>query len=83
MPLVLVIVYLNVTEVVLTAEGDRTRLVLEYRGIALDELAAHGAGWQAHLEDLAAYLAGRPTSTWKDRWLELTPAYERLAEPLL
>ena len=31
----------------LTAEGDKTRLVVENRGIALDELHFHGAGWQA------------------------------------
>ena len=41
----------------LSAEGDRTRLVVEDRGLAVDKLHFHGAGWQAHLEDLRRALA--------------------------
>jgi uncharacterized protein YndB with AHSA1/START domain len=59
----------------LVPDGDQTRLVLEERGLPLDEAAAHGAGWQAHFEDLAAHLAGRPRADWRTRWTELTPAY--------
>ena len=65
----------TVIEAVLAAEGDRTRLVVEERGIPLAELAAHGAGWQAHLEDLAAQGAGREPADWRTRWNELTPSY--------
>ena len=36
----------------LTEEGSRTRLVVEERGLPRDALYLHGAGWQAHLEDL-------------------------------
>jgi uncharacterized protein YndB with AHSA1/START domain len=61
----------------LTAEGARTRLVVEERGLPLDELHFHGAGWQAHLEDLARLLDGN-SSNWKARWTELTPAYETM-----
>lgn len=61
----------------LTAEGDRTRLVVEERGLALDTIHFHGAGWQAHLEDLGRSLSGG-TSDWKARWNELTPAYEAI-----
>jgi hypothetical protein len=43
----------------------------------LAEIRLHGAGWQAHLEDLGRSLAGQPSS-WKQRWEELTPAYENL-----
>jgi uncharacterized protein YndB with AHSA1/START domain len=67
-----------VIEAVLTAEGDGTRLVIEERGLPLDVLYKHGAGWQAHIEDLGRHLAG-DSSTWKTRWEELTPAYESLA----
>ena len=66
-----------VIEAVLTAEGERTRLVVEERGLPLDVLYGHGAGWQAHLEDLGRYLAGEE-SNWKARWTELSPAYEAL-----
>jgi uncharacterized protein YndB with AHSA1/START domain len=59
----------------LIPDGDRTRLVVEERGLPLNEAADHGAGWQAHVEDLAAHLAGRPRADWRTRWAELTPAY--------
>jgi uncharacterized protein YndB with AHSA1/START domain len=61
----------------LSEEGDRTRLVVEERGLPLDKIHFHGAGWQAHLEDLRRSLSGE-SSTWKARWTELTPAYETM-----
>ena len=67
-----------VIEAVLTGEGERTRLVVEERGLPLDVLYKHGAGWQAHIEDLGRYLAGGQ-SNWKARWTELTPEYQSLA----
>ena len=72
----------TVIEAELVAEGDQTCLVVEERGLPLDELAAHGAGWQAHVEDLAAHLAGRERADWRARWSELTPAYRERAEDL-
>jgi uncharacterized protein YndB with AHSA1/START domain len=68
----------STVEVTLTAEGSRTRLVIEERGLPLDHLSAYGSGWQVHIEDLAATLAGRATSTWSDRQKQLAPAYEEL-----
>jgi uncharacterized protein YndB with AHSA1/START domain len=64
-------------EAVLTPEGGKTRLVIEDRGLPLDVLYKHGAGWQAHVEDLARYLAGEE-SQWKARWEELSPSYQDL-----
>ncbi|MEJ3404669.1 SRPBCC family protein [Rathayibacter sp. YIM 133350] len=61
----------------LTQEGDKTRLVVEERGLPLDKVHFYGAGWQAHLEDLTRSLAGHP-SEWMARWTELTPAYEAM-----
>ena len=66
-----------VIEAWLTSEGEQTRLVIEERGLPLDALYKHGAGWQAHIEDLGRYLAGGD-SNWKARWTELTPAYQSL-----
>jgi uncharacterized protein YndB with AHSA1/START domain len=65
-----------VVEAFLTAEGDRTRLVVEDRGLPLDVLHLHGAGWQAHLEDLHHHLSGAEPSAWKPRWEQLTPDYQ-------
>ena len=61
----------------LTAEGVKTRLTVENRGLPLAELPLHGAGWQAHLEDLGRSLAGEPP-IWNMRWSELTPAYQSM-----
>lgn len=66
----------TVIEAVLKPEGARTRLVVEERGLPLDVLYEHGAGWQVHVEDLAAYVHGRPVADWKARWIELTPVYQ-------
>jgi uncharacterized protein YndB with AHSA1/START domain len=66
----------------LVADGDQTRLTIEERGFSLGELAAHGAGWQAHIEDLAAHLAGRQRVDWHARWTELTPTYREQADGL-
>jgi len=69
----------TVVEAILTPEGTRTRLVIEERGLPIGVLPAHGAGWQAHVEDLAAHLAGREARDWKTRWTALIPAYRTLA----
>jgi uncharacterized protein YndB with AHSA1/START domain len=70
----------HVIEVTLTADGDQTILVLEERGMPLEQLAAYGAGVQIHVEDLAAHLAGRERrDDTKARWDELLPAYRVLA----
>lgn len=68
----------------LTAEGQRTRLVVEERGLPGDKLHFYGAGWQVHLEDLGRALASdgpahpegwsseAPAPGWHARWTELT-----------
>jgi uncharacterized protein YndB with AHSA1/START domain len=63
----------------LTAEGDGTRLVVEERGLPLDKVHFHGAGWQAHLEDLRHHLSGCGDGDWRSRWSALTPAWEAIA----
>jgi uncharacterized protein YndB with AHSA1/START domain len=61
----------------LQTDGNKARLVIEERGLPLAQLHFHGAGWQAHLEDLSRTLAGEE-SVWKARWTELTAAYETM-----
>jgi uncharacterized protein YndB with AHSA1/START domain len=65
----------TVIEAEIVPDGDHARLVLEERGFPIGEVADHGAGWQAHVEDLAAHLAGKPAADWRTRWAELAPAY--------
>jgi uncharacterized protein YndB with AHSA1/START domain len=62
----------------LTAHGSGTRLVVEERGLPLERLYFHGAGWQAHLEDLGRLLGG-DVSVWRERWDELSPVYREMA----
>ncbi len=69
----------QVIEVSLASGGDQAILVWEERGMRLDQLAAYGAGIQVHVEDLAAYLAGRERCDADARWDELMPAYQDLA----
>ena len=45
----------------------------------VDQLAGYGAGVQIHVEDLAAYLAGRERCDAAARFDELFPTYQQLA----
>ena len=69
----------DVIEATLAADGDQTVLVWEERGMPVDQLAGYGAGVQIHVEDLAAYLAGRGPCDAAARFGELFPAYQQLA----
>ena len=66
-------------EATLTASDGETILVWEERGMPVDQLAAYGAGVQVHVEDLAAYLAGRERCDASARFDELFPTYQELA----
>ncbi len=72
----------TVIDAVLAGEKMGTRLVIEERGIPMPEIAKHGAGWQAHIEDLALHLGGQAALDWRSRWIELTPSYEQLTGAL-
>ena len=69
----------DVIEATLAADGDQTILVWEERGMPVDQLAGYGAGVQIHVEDLAAYLAGRERCDASARFDELFPTYQQLA----
>jgi len=66
-------------EVTLTADGDQTILVIEAHGLPLDKLPFYGVGWQIHVEDLAAHIAGGERGDAEARWADLVPAYQDLA----
>lgn len=69
----------EVVEARLSRDGNRTMLVVEVRGMALDKIAFYGAGWQIHAENLATYLAGRERGDTDARWDQLVPPYQSLA----
>ena len=69
----------EVLEATLTSDGDQTILIIEARGLPIEYLAAHGAGWQVHVEDLAAHLGGGERCDIKTRWNELIAGYQLLA----
>lgn len=69
-------------EATLSVVEGGTRLVVEERGIPLPEIAAHGAGWQVHIEDLRAYVNNAEQSKWRERWLALTPEYAQMARSI-
>jgi uncharacterized protein YndB with AHSA1/START domain len=66
----------------LVADGDDTILVIERRGVPLDLLWAYGSGWQTHVEDLGAHLAGQERADWPAgsdrRFDELAPSYREM-----
>jgi len=66
-------------EATLTADGDQTILVIEAHGLPLDKLPFYGVGWQIHVEDLAAHIAGGERGDAEARWADLVPAYQDLA----
>lgn len=59
----------------LVVEGERTRLIVEERGLPSDDAPDYGAGWQAHLEDLRAHLVGEAPTPWRERWQQLISSY--------
>ncbi|QYH35104.1 SRPBCC family protein [Salinibacterium sp. M195] len=72
----------GVIDVTLVEEPAGTRLIVEESGLPLDVYHHHGAGWQTHIEDLAAYLEGRKTSDWGARASELSTIYREMAAGL-
>ena len=60
-------------------DDDGSVLVVEVRGLPVDLLDAYGAGWQIHVENLAAYVEGGAAGDVEVRWAELLPAYRALA----
>lgn len=60
----------------LTPVAAGTRLTLVHRHLGQAHAAGYGAGWHAHLDRLAAALAGDAgTVDWAERFAEVLPAY--------
>lgn len=48
----------------LSEEGAKVRLVLTHRKLASSEIVGFGAGWDSHLQYLAARLSGEPVESF-------------------
>ena len=66
-----------------TSKATRRVLTRMYRWVAevTGDLRA-GGDFHAHVEDLAAHLAGRAPADWRERWIELEPGYSDSAAAL-
>ncbi|MGC8473038.1 MAG: SRPBCC domain-containing protein [Candidatus Dormibacteria bacterium] len=69
-------------EVRLEPDGEGSAITVAVSGLPLEPLAAYGAGWQIHLENLISHLAGRARGDTEARWEALIPAYEAQAAGL-
>jgi uncharacterized protein YndB with AHSA1/START domain len=65
-------------ELTIADEGRATLLTLEHTLLEAESAPGYGAGWHAHLDQLAGHLEGR-TPDWSGRYEELRPSYEELA----
>jgi len=61
------------------SDGAATRLTLEHTLLDAGVAPDYGAGWHAHLDQLAGHLAG-DTPEWGDLFETLRPRYAELAE---
>lgn len=50
----------------LSAQGDNVRLVLTHRKLSQNEMAGFGAGWDSHLQYLAARISGKPVKPFAE-----------------
>ncbi len=63
---------------VLQPTTDGTRLIIEERGLPVDDLPSYAAGWHAQLDQLDATLTGGPTVDWRSRWEQLRTTYRSI-----
>lgn len=60
------------------AGDDKTRLRLDHRLLPPDQAIGYGAGWHAHLDQLAHVLDSPEPFDWSGRFDQLLPEYQAL-----
>lgn len=64
----------------LAEKGDKVLLTLLHSGLPTSELAGHGAGWHAYMDNLESHIAGREALDVMAIYHDLRPRYdERVA----
>lgn len=64
----------------LSVEGGDVRLILNHRKLAPAEIVGFGAGWDSHLNYLAARLSGRPVKPFAEIFAAAMKHYGPLAK---
>lgn len=59
-----------------SVDGAKTRLRLHHRRLPTEQAIGYGAGWHAHLDQLADALAGGADYDWMARFDDLMPHYQ-------
>lgn len=59
-------------------DSGATRLRLRHRLLPTDEVVGYGAGWHAHLDQLAHALSANEPFDWEARFAALMPEYQSL-----
>ena len=64
----------------LAEKDDKVLLTLLHSGLPIHELAGHGAGWHAYMDNLESHIAGRGALDFMAIYHDLRPGYdERVA----
>lgn len=67
----------SVLRIELAESAGGTKLTLNHRLLPGDQVVGYGAGWHAHLDQLAEVVTGRQPSNWDARFAELLPLYQK------
>jgi len=57
-------------------DSGTTKLRLDHGLLPDDQAVGYGAGWHAHLDQMASQLAGTNTFDWDERFSALMPEYQ-------
>lgn len=66
----------SVLRIELAPADGGTTLKLNHRLLPADQAVGYGAGWHAHLDQLAEVVTDQPISDWNERFSELLPLYQ-------
>ena len=66
----------SILRIELAATATGTSLLLVHRLLPAGQSVGYGAGWHAHLDQLADILNGSAARDWDERFMELLPEYQ-------
>lgn len=69
----------SILRIELAAHDGGTSLRLNHRLLPSDQAVGYGAGWHAHIDQLAEVVTGAEVSDWHERFSVLLPHYQGAA----